>query len=107
MYTTVRATSIHGEIDLAAEIYYDFELAKTNLLIQKDILMLELLIKYTKGKSKIDDFNIEKYGTFIFTETTLEFIDNDGDYIIKYQIIKPENYKSAELLSSAGMLGLL
>lgn len=107
MYITVRATSVHGEIDLAAKIYYDFEVAKTNLLIQKDILALELLIKYTNGKSNIDDFNIEKYGTFTFTGTTLEFVDNNGDYIIKYQIMEPENHKNAELLNSAGMLGLL
>ena len=107
MYITIRAVSVHGEIDLAAKVYYDLEVAKTNLLMQKDILMLELLIKYTNGKSKIDDFNIDKYGTFTFTDTVLEFVEDSGNYIIKYEIMTPENYVNHELFNKAGVLGLL
>ena len=94
MYITVRTIISNGkEIDTAVKIYYDYEAAKTNLMMQKDILLLELLIKYTNGASKIDDFNINKYGTFNFIEDLLEFIEDGGDYIIRYEIKRPENYK--------------
>lgn len=112
MYITVRTIiSNGGEIDTAVKYYYDFETAKTNLMMQKDILMLELLIKYTHGKSKIDDFNISRYGTFEFSDTVLEFVEDTGDYHIKYEIKCPENYKQdydtlrAELgISKLGLL---
>lgn len=94
MYITVRTImSNGGEIDTAVKVYYDYETARTNLMMQKDILLLELLIKYTNGASKIDDFNINKYGTFNFTEDLLEFIEDGGDYMIRYEIKRPENYK--------------
>ena len=94
MYITVRTIiSNSKEIDTAVKVYYDYEAAKTNLMMQKDILLLELLIKYTNGASKIDDFNINKYGTFNFIEDLLEFIEDGGDYIIRYEIKRPENYK--------------
>ena len=94
MYITVRTIiSNGGEIDTAVKVYYDYETAKTNLMMQKDILLLELLIKYTNGASKIDDFNINKYGTFNFIEDLLEFIEDSGDYMIRYEIKRPENYK--------------
>ena len=94
MYITVRTIiSNGGEIDTAVKIYYDYETAKTNLMMQKDILLLELLIKYTNGSSKIDDFNIDKYGSFNFIEDLLEFIEDGGDYMIRYEIKRPENYK--------------
>lgn len=94
MYITVRTIiSNGGEIDTAVKYYNDYETAKTNLMMQKDILMLELLIKYTNGKSKIDDFNIGRYGTFEYSETILEFIEDTGDYHIKYEIKYPENLK--------------
>ena len=94
MYITVRTIiSNGGEVDTAAKVYYDYEAAKTNLMMQKDILLLELLIKYTNGASKLDDFNIDKYGTFIFSEDLLEFIEDGGGYIIRYEIKRPENYK--------------
>ena len=94
MYITIRTIiSNGGEIDTAVKVYYDYETARTNLMMQKDILMLELLIKYTKGSSKIDDFNIDKHGIFNFTENLLEFIEHGGDYMIRYEIKRPENYK--------------
>ena len=94
MYITVRTIiSNGGEIDTAVKVYYDYETAKTNLMIQKDILLLELLIKYTNSVSKIDDFNINKYGTFNFIEDLLEFIEDGGNYMIRYEIKRPENYK--------------
>ena len=94
MYITVRTIiSNDGEIDTAVKVYYDYETARTNLMMQKDILLLELLIKYTHGASKIDDFNIDKYGIFKFSEDLLEFVEDSGDYIIKYEIKRPENYK--------------
>ena len=94
MYITVRTIiSNGGEIDTAVKVYYDYETARTNLKMQKDILLLELQIKYTNGASKIDDFNINKYGTFNFIEDLLEFIEDGGDYIIRYEIKRPENYK--------------
>lgn len=94
MYITVRTIiSNGGKINTAVKVYYDYETAKTNLMMQKDILLLELLIKYTNGISKIDDFNINKYGTFNFIEDLLEFIEDGGDYMIRYEIKRPENYK--------------
>lgn len=94
MYITVRTIiSNGGEIDTAVKAYYDYETAKTNLMMQKDILLLELLIKYTNGASKIDDFNINKYGTFEYENDLLEFIEDGGDYMIRYEIKRPENYK--------------
>ena len=94
MYITVRTIiSNGGEIDTAVKVYYDYETARTNLMMQKDILLLELLIKYTKGASKIDDFNINKYGTFEYENDLLEFIEDSGDYMIRYEIKRPENYK--------------
>jgi hypothetical protein len=62
-------------------------------MMQKDILLLELLIKYTNGASKIDDFNINKYGTFEYENDLLEFVEDGGDYMIRYEIKRPENYK--------------
>ena len=94
MYITVRTIiSNGGEIDTAVKVYYDYETAKTNLMMQKDILLLELLIKYTSGASKIDDFNINKYGAFEYENDLLEFVEDSGDYIIRYEIKRPENYK--------------
>ena len=75
MYITVRTIiSNGGEIDTAVKVYYDYETAKTNLMMQKDILLLELLIRYTNGASNIDDFNINKYGSFNFLENLLNKI---------------------------------
>lgn len=94
MYITVRTIiSNNGEIDTAVKVYYDYETAKTNLMMQKDILLLELLIKYTNGASKLDDFNINKYGDFNSSEDLLEFIEDGGNYMIRYEIKRPENYK--------------
>ena len=94
MYITVRTIFSNDEgISTAVKVYYDYETAKTNLMMQKDILLLELLIKYTNGASKIDDFNINKYGSFNFSEDLLEFIEDGRDYIIRYEIKRPENYK--------------
>ena len=79
MYITVRTIKSNGkEIDTSVKIYYDYEAAKTNLMMQKDILLLELLIKYTNGASKIDDFNINIYGTFEYENDLLEFIEDCG-----------------------------
>ena len=111
MYITVRTIISNDEgINTAIKVYYDYETAKTNLMMQKDILLLELLIKYTNGKSKIDDFNIDSYGTFKYDENLLEFIENSGNYIIKYEIKRPENYKQdySSLKKELGIgLGLL
>ena len=94
MYITIKTIiSNGGEIDIAAKVYYDYEAAKTNLMMQKDILLLELLIKYTHGTSKIVVFNIDKYGTFKYEDDLLEFIEDSGDYIVRYEIKRPENYK--------------
>jgi hypothetical protein len=108
MYITVRTIiSNGGEIDTAVKAYYDYETAKTNLMMQKDILLLELLIKYTNGASKIDDFNISKYGSFNFSENLLEFIEDSGDYMIRYEIKRPENYKQDyDLLKKEFGIGL-
>ena len=109
MFITVRTIiSNGGEIDTAVKYYYNYETAKTNLMMQKDILLLELLIKYTQGKSRIDDFNISKYGTFEYSETVLEFVEDSGDYHIKYEIKYPENYnKTYETLITDSSLRLL
>ena len=108
MYITVRTIiSNGGEVDTAVKVYYDYEAAKTNLMMQKNILLLELLIKYTNGASKLDDFNIDKYGTFIFSEDLLEFIEDGGNYIIRYEIKRPENYKQDyDLLKKEFGIGL-
>ena len=108
MYITVRTIITNGgEIDTAVKYYYDYEVAKTNLMMQKDILLLELLIKYTNGASKLDDFNIDKYGRFEYSENVLEFTDEAGDYHIKYEIKRPENYKQDyDLLKREFNIGL-
>lgn len=108
MYITIRTIiSNGGEIDTAVKVYYEYEAAKTNLMIQKDILLLELLIKYTNGASKLDDFNINKYGTFNFSDDLLEFIEDSGDYIVRYEIKRPENYKQDyDLLKKEFGIGL-
>ena len=95
MYITVRTIiSNGGEINTAVKYYSNLELARTNLVMQKDILILELLIKYTQDtKIEFKDFDIDKYGTLIATEDVLEYIENIGDYHVKYEIKRPENYK--------------
>ena len=56
MYITVRTIiSNGGEIDTAVKVYYDYETARTNLMMQKDILLLELLIKYTAPFSSVSE----------------------------------------------------
>lgn len=96
MYITVRTIiSNGGEINTAVKYYSNLELARTNLIMQKDILILELLIKYTKGnKIEFKDFDINKYGTLITTDDVLEYVEDTGDYHVKYEIKRPENYKS-------------
>ena len=97
MYITVRTIiSNGGEIDTAVKYYYDYETAKTNLIMQRDILTLELLIKYTKGDASFEDFatGISSYGSLTFKDDILEFVDNTGDYHIKYEIKRPENLKN-------------
>lgn len=96
MYITVRTIiSNGGEINTAVKYYSNLELARTNLIMQKDILILELLIKYTKGnKADFKDFDINKYGTLITTDDVLEYVEDTGDYHVKYEIKRPENYKS-------------
>lgn len=108
MYITVRTIiSNGGEINTAVKVYYDYETAKTNLMMQKDILLLELLIRYTNGASKIDDFNINKHGSFNFSEDLLEFIEDGGNYMIRYEIKRPENYKQDyDLLKKEFGIGL-
>ena len=99
MYITVRTIiSNGGEIDTAVKVYYNYEAAKTNLMMQKDILLLELLIKYTKGATteQLNNFDISKYGTLTTKETLLEFVEDTGDYTIRYEIKIPENYKHEE-----------
>ena len=96
MYITVRTIiSNGGEINTAVKYYSNLELARTNLIMQKDILILELLIKYTKGSiTDFKDFDINKYGTLITTDDVLEYVEDTGDYHVKYEIKRPENYKS-------------
>ena len=109
MYITVRTIfSNHGDIDTAVKVYYDYEVAKTNLIMQRDILILELLIKYTGSATDLSDFDISKYGTFTFTDNVLEFVEDSGDYFIKYEIVKPENQKQNEfnLLQDLNKYGL-
>lgn len=97
MYITVRTIfSNHGDIDTAVKVYYDYEVAKTNLIIQRDILILELLIKYAGEFIALSDFDISKYGSLTFTDDVLEFVEDSGDYFIKYEIIRPENQKENE-----------
>ena len=111
MYITVRTIiSNGGEIDTAVKVYYDYEAAKTNLMMQKDILLLELLIKYTKGATteQLNNFDISKYGTLTTKENLLEFVEDTGDYTIRYEIKVPENYnhkKDVESVSKTYGLG--
>ena len=67
MYITVRTIrSNGGELSTAVKYYYDYQVAKTNLIMQKDTLIMELLIKYTKGNVTQEDFakGIYKYGDY-------------------------------------------
>ena len=94
MYITVRTIrSNGGELSTAVKYYYDYQVAKTNLIMQKDTLIMELLIKYTKGNVTQEDFakGIYKYGDLEFEGDVLEFVSNDGDYHVKYEIVVPEN----------------
>ena len=95
MYITVKTIiSSTGEIDTSVKYYSNLELARTKLIMQKDILILELLIKYTKGnETEFKDFDINKYGSLIVTDDVLEYIEDSGDYHVKYEIKCPENYK--------------
>ena len=95
MYITVKTIiSSTEEIDTSVKYYSNLELARTNLIMQKDILILELLIKYTKGNEiEFKDFNINKYGSLIVTDDVLEYVEDSGDYHVKYEIKRPENYK--------------
>ena len=109
MYITVRTIfSNHGDIDTAVKVYYDYEVAKTNLIMQRDILILELLIKYAGEATDLSNFDISKYGTFTFTDNVLEFVEDSGDYFIKYEIVKPENQRQNEfnLLQDLNKYGL-
>ena len=109
MYITVRTIiSNDGEINTAVKYYSNLELARTNLIMQKDILILELLIKYTKGNNtEFKDFDINKYGTLITTDDVLEYIEDTGDYHVKYEIKRPENYRQDyDLLKKEFGIGL-
>lgn len=101
MYITVRTTYNYGEIDTAVKSYHNYDVARTNLIMQRDILMLELLIKYTGGNTSIADLNegLDKYGTFTFSNDVLEFIDNDGNYQVRYEIKVPENHRENDYSS--------
>ena len=94
MYITVRTIYDHGDINTAVKYYSNYETAKTNLIMQRDILILELLIKYTNGNMSIDDFTaaeLEKHGELTFENDVLEFIDPYKCYVIRYEIKRPEN----------------
>lgn len=96
MYITVRTTIYDREEDnIVTDVKYypTYELARSNLIMQKDILMLELLIRYTQGQPDLDEFakNIEDYGTLYFEGDVLEFRDFDGEYLTRYEIKKPLN----------------
>ena len=109
MYITVRTIILNGgEINTAVKYYSNLELARTNLIMQKDILILELLIKYTKGNNtEFKDFDINKYGTLITTDDVLEYIEDTGDYHVKYEIKRPENYRQDyDLLKKEFGIGL-
>ena len=96
MYITVKTISDYGDISTAVKVYYDYEVARTNLVMQRDILSLEIILKYAKGKLRLDDpsISINNFGTLTFEGDVLEFIDTNGDYIVRYEIKSPENHKS-------------
>ncbi len=113
MYITVRTIYDRGDIDTAVKYYYDYEVAKTNLIMQRDILILELLLKYTNGDISIDDFTsnkLDQHGDFTFENDVLEFIDAYNSYIVRYEIKRPENHKNDYFYNKEidrGVLGLL
>lgn len=110
MYITVRTIYDHGEVNTAVKYYYDYEAAKTNLIMQRDILTLELLIKYTKGNvtaKELADYDLKKHGEFIFENDVLEFYDAYNSYLIRYEIKVPENFKESYDAIKTSFLGPL
>lgn len=104
MYITVR-TTIHNrkedKIVTDVKYYPTYELARTNLIMQKDILILELLIKYASNSTNLDDFieDLNEYGTLTFEGDVLEFRDFKGEYLTRYEIKKPLNEPRKELIT--------
>jgi hypothetical protein len=96
MVVTVRTIITNDDdVDTAVKYYYSYELAKTQLMMQRDLLILELLMKYQKGLNlkDLEDFELEEYGELKYENDVLEFKDKAGEYHIRYEIKIPENLK--------------
>jgi hypothetical protein len=103
MYITVRTEIRENEqISTRVKYYSNYELAKSNLMMQRDIMILELVLKYSEpSTSLLDYFDIlDESGQLSYTDTTLEWIDNFGEYHVKYEILKPENMNNDYIYNS-------
>ena len=103
MYITVRTEIRENEqISTRVKYYSSYELAKSNLMMQRDILILELVLKYSEPSTSLQDYFdiLDESGQLSYTDTTLEWIDNFGEYHVKYEILKPENMNNDYIYNS-------
>lgn len=103
MYITVRTEIRENEqINTRVKYYSNYELAKSNLMMQRDILTLELVLKYSEPSASLSDYFdiLDESGQLSYTDTTLEWIDNFGEYHVKYEILKPENMNNDYMYNS-------
>ena len=100
MYITVRTEITENEkVDTRVKFYANFEIAKSNLMIERDLLILELALKYANSNANLSDYFdvLDESGELTYTETTLEWIDNFGEYHVKYEILRPENIENEHI----------
>jgi hypothetical protein len=103
MYITVRTEIRENEqISTRVKYYSNYELAKSNLMMQRDIMILELVLKYSEPSTSLSDYFdiLDESGQLSYTDTTLEWIDNFGEYHVKYEILKPENMNNDYIYNS-------
>ena len=103
MYITVRTEIRENEhISTRVKYYSNYELAKSNLMMQRDILILELVLKYSEPSTSLSDYFdiLDESGQLSYTDTTLEWIDNFGEYHVKYEILRPENMNNDYMYNS-------
>ena len=103
MYITVRTEIRENEqISTRVKYYSNYELAKSNLMIQRDLLILELALKYSEPSTNLSDYFdiLDESGQLSYTDTTLEWIDNFGEYHVKYEILRPENMNNDYMYNS-------
>ena len=107
MFITVR-TEIDKDENISTRIkYYQYyEMAHMQLTMERDLIILELAMKYTKPEAKISDYfsALEEAGTLTYDNNTLEWLDFSGECHIKYEILKPENLQGHENIFNSNLI---